>query len=389
MTDWVDQVRRFVPRPLRYQLQRWVSLDDVKRRWRQRAEPLSVIERSDPSVSDDGPCLAILRNRAQFHVAFVRACQEMSVAFRVLDLGAEDWLDKVSSSGCRAVLAWPDATSRPWAKLFKDRCDLIESELGMPVLPNRLERWLYEDKVRQHDWLKLKGLPHPDTWVFAEQHQALAFAATCPLPIVCKTSFGAAAAGVRMVHRRSRLRTLIRRVFAGGLVADGHDHRDRERGVILMQRFLDQVSEWRLVRIGDSYFGHPKGRVGAFHSGSGRVEWTMPEDRHLALLHDVTELGGFRSMAVDVFETPDGRLLINELQTVFGASTSIDQMKKDGVAGRMVRQGPSNWVFEAGDFARNACANLRVAEVIEQLGLVTPHSEVRAATSTGGEQCAP
>ncbi len=70
-------------------------------------------------------------------------------------------------------------------------------------------------------------------------------------------------------------------------------------------------------------------------------------------------------MDVDVFETTDGRLLVNELQAVFGASHSVDQMRKDGIAGRFVQKaGGSEWIFEPGDFARNACANERIRYLI-------------------------
>ena len=116
---------------------------------------------------------------------------------------------------------------------------------------------------------------------------------------------------------------------------------------------------------GRAYYGE-KGKVGFFHSGSGLVEWNVPEARHLDFLEAVTEKTGFRSMDVDVFETPDGKLLVNELQAVFGASHSVHQLMVDGEPGRFVRDGSrGEWIFEAGDFARNACANERVRFVIE------------------------
>lgn len=65
-------------------------------------------------------------------------------------------------------------------------------------------------------------------------------------------------------------------------------------------------------------------------------------------------------MDVDVFATTDGRLLVNKLQAVFGASHSVDQMREDGIPGKFVQKvGNSEWIFEPGDFARNACANGR------------------------------
>jgi hypothetical protein len=177
-------------------------------------------------------------------------------------------------------------------------------------------------------------------------------------------AMGSSARGVNIVRDRRTLRRLVNRAFSCGHVPPGHDHRDALRGSILFQEFLPGIREWRLVRIGDSYFGHPKGRVGDFHSGSGVAEWDVPEPRHLDFLHQVTERGRFVSMAVDTFETPDGRLLVNELQTVFGASTSVDQLKVDGVPGRMVREAEGDWRFESGDFARNACANERVRQAL-------------------------
>jgi hypothetical protein len=72
-------------------------------------------------------------------------------------------------------------------------------------------------------------------------------------------------------------------------------------------------------------------------------------------------------MNVDVFETESGEFLINELQTVFGASFSVDQLRVDGEPGRFVHDAAGNWVFEAGDFAKNMCANERVRDALEQM----------------------
>jgi len=365
--DWIEYARRWTPQSVRYFAQRFISLDKLKMHWRATRDPLACVTEGAGTESGPSIRLAILKNRAQYHLHYVRACQELGIAFRVLDIAQDNWLSAVASSGCQACLAWPDATLRHVAKLYKDRCDLIENKFGIPVIPNAQERWLYEDKFRQRDWLQVNNVLHPSTWLFTDQQTAEEFAEACALPIVCKTSFGGGATGVRIVKKRRRLKALIRRAFRHGLCPNGHDHRDREWGRILLQEYLPLIREWRMVRIGDSYFGHPKGTKGDFHSGSGRVNWDVPNDRLLDLLHEVTELGQFRSMNVDVFETTNGRYLVNELQAVFGASTSIDQMRVDGKAGRMIRSPDGRWEFEAGDFARNACANERITYLMKML----------------------
>ena len=73
----------------------------------------------------------------------------------------------------------------------------------------------------------------------------------------------------------------------------------------------------------------------------------------------------FRSMDGDVFEITDGGLLVNELQVVFGLSHSVNQIRKDGIAGRFVQKAwSSEWILEPGDFARNACGNERIRYLV-------------------------
>ena len=123
-----------------------------------------------------------------------------------------------------------------------------------------------------------------------------------------------------------------------------------------------------MVRIGDSYFGHVKGKCGDFHSGSGIVIWEVPEKRHLDFIHNLTEIGNFTSMDIDLFENLDGSLYVNELQTVFGASYAVDQLRVNGISGRFTLNRQSKeWEFQPGDFARNACANARLDHLINHI----------------------
>ena len=363
MVDWAGLARRWIPQSARYAVQRVVSLRNLKLRLREAANPLAGVVESDDNRGNSPVRFGIIRNSGQYHRHFVQACLEMHVPFRVLDLYRSDWLEAAERSGCEVLLVWPDAVLSTWSSMVKDRVGMLEHCLGFPCVPSSRELWMYEDKRRTAYWLASHDIPHPRTWVFFERSEASAFCQVCELPIVFKTSFGAAASGVRIVRSRPQLRALLRRCFGRGVSPDGSDWRDRQWGSVLLQEYLTDVREWRLVRIGDSFFGHPKGKVGDFHSGSGAVLWDAPAQRHLQFLLEVTERGGFRSMNVDVFETADGRLLVNELQAVFGASYSVHQARVDEQPGRFVR-GTGGWRFEPGDFARNACANERVRDAL-------------------------
>ena len=360
----IDLVRKVVPRPLRLAIQRHVSFTDMKLRYFRDLTPLASVQ-SSPGGREGYPVhFGIIRNSAQYHTHFVAACLEMDVPFSVLDLFRSDWLERTRTSGCDILLVWPDVVLSTWNTMVKDRVTVLAREIGYPTVPSLDELWLYEDKRRQAYWLEANRVPCPRTWVFYERDEAMDFCGSCDIPIVLKTSFGAASCGVRIIRSRGALSRLVRRAFSRGLVSGGTDLRDREWGSVILQEYLPDVQEWRLVRIGDSYFGHPKGRRGDYHSGSGVALWDVPESRHLDFLHQVTEVGGFRSMDVDAFETLDGTLLVNELQAVFGASVAIDQCRVNDQPGRFVRRGDGQWEFEAGDFARNACANERVRDAL-------------------------
>ncbi len=350
---------------MRHAIQRWVSLSDLKLRQWAAENPHAGVTAGDGTPGASPYRFGIVRNAAQYHRHFVAACLELEVPFTVVDLYRSDWLRAVRESQVDVLLVWPDAFLSIWGRMIKDRVEVIERDLSIPAVPSSAELWAYEDKPRMAYWLEAHGIPHPRTRVFYDLAECREFVARCDLPVVSKTAFGASASGVRIHRDRGRLTAYVRRAFHRGVVPSGLDRRDRQWGCVLLQEYLPEVIEWRMVRIGDSYFGHPKGRVGEFHSGSGSVHWDVPEPRHLDLLHRVTEEGDFRSMDVDLFETRDGRLLVNELQAVFGAGFSVDQLRVDGSPGRFVREPRGEWHFESGDFARNACANERIRWVIE------------------------
>jgi glutathione synthase/RimK-type ligase-like ATP-grasp enzyme len=196
--------------------------------------------------------------------------------------------------------------------------------------------------------------------------EALTFLATATYPLVFKLDIGAAASGVWIAKTRKDALAYVQTVFAKGLIGRRADARARQWRHILIQEFVPDIREWRIIRIGDTYVGHEKVAKGDFNSGSGKVGWLAPPRAALELIHAVTEAGGFRSMDMDVFQTPDGRFLINELQSVFGAFDTA-QMYIDGVPGRY-RRINGDYVFEEGRFCKNACCNLRIEDLLELLG---------------------
>jgi len=122
-----------------------------------------------------------------------------------------------------------------------------------------------------------------------------------------------------------------------------------------------------MIRIGDSYICIDKLKVGDFHSGSGYMKWGDPGDNFLQMTKDITDKGNFKSMNVDFFITNDGRILVNELHTLFHGPKIPDNILK----GRYTYN-QNSWTFEQGNYYRNYCCNLRVLHLMKILGEELP-----------------
>lgn len=70
-------------------------------------------------------------------------------------------------------------------------------------------------------------------------------------------------------------------------------------------------------------------------------------------------------MDVDIFETKDGRFVINELQASFGSYLDY-QMCIDGVPGRY-RDLNGEFVFEEGEFNVLGSTKLKIEDLIQEI----------------------
>ena len=88
-------------------------------------------------------------------------------------------------------------------------------------------------------------------------------------------------------------------------------------------------------------------------------------------------------MDLDIFETDDGRYLVNELQSVFGTVRPYQMLVKSKAGRYLYNYDAKAWHFEEGIFCQNGCCNLRVQALVERLGhkVELPKVNVNAAVS--------
>ncbi|OVE74451.1 hypothetical protein BVX94_00225 [bacterium B17] len=300
------------------------------------------------------------------HSYYEAACMELGVPYEVIDISGAYWIDLIQKSSCDLFLARPFVLNTKGKAMYDERLRILSEELNKSVFPSVKSLWLYESKRRGADWLKANDISQPETWVFFDQSKALDFAENANLPVVFKTDIGSEALGVQIVRDRSQLFELIKACFGKGYLPSRHEPRDRQWNCIIFQDFIPDAKEWRVVRIGNSYFGHRKGKVGDFHSGSKIIEFDDPPHDLLDFMRNITEKGSFKSMAADVLESSDGKYYVIELHTYFGCNEP-NVMLVDNKPGRYLFDDKDGWLFEEGEFNRNASCNLRVEYVLNCL----------------------
>ncbi len=315
--------------------------------------------------------LGIIEDFTGKHHCYITACRDMRVPYKLINISGADWIDQIRESGCDAFLVWPSCFTSIWKNMFEERLKIISEVLNKIIYPSYNEIWSYESKRKMHYWVASNGLPHPKTWVFYDKAKAIEFAGNTELPIVTKTDLGSGSSGVKVFRNRSSLVKYVKKCFKKGIQNRVNMPFDVQWGNILFQRYIADAREWRMIRIGDSFFGYEKIKVGDSASGSHKWHYERPGNEILNFLKEVTDKSKFRSMDIDVFATPDGKFLISELQTVFGMGNPWEMCVVDGKAGRMIYK-EGKWEFEEGSFCDNYMCNLRIQDLLGILGYKVP-----------------
>jgi hypothetical protein len=373
-------LRRIVPQSLKMFLFRLLparARHVYGQRWLEVTSLYPGLPESDTSGRVD-VTVGILKGFGTSHLPYVAACRDLGVPYKVVDIADADWQQAVEESGCDAFAVWPEKNSTVRRQFYDERLRFIAEDMGKVLYPNHKALWVYESKRRMAYWFERHGVPHPRTWVFYTQDRALEFVRGTELPIITKTDLGSGATGVQVHRKRATLVRWVKRLFGRGVLRPRADPRDREWGCVLFQEYIPDVREWRMIRIGESYFGYEKMKAGEFHSGSHERTYGRPPDRLLDFVHQISEKAGTLSLDVDVLVCEDGRLLALEFQPVFGLSQPYQTCVVDAKPGRMVRSENGVWRFEPGDFCQNHMCNQRVAAILGVLGVTIPdHGQMR------------
>jgi glutathione synthase/RimK-type ligase-like ATP-grasp enzyme len=343
--------------------------------------------------------LLILRNEDPYdHEPWIEACKyyKDKVDFDVVDITMNNWIDEIISYNPDVCLLKPSGKTSKFRTLYQERIEVLVKDLELKIFPSYDEIRIYENKRYFAYWVKSNNIPHPKTFIFYHKNEALEFIKTISYPIVGKINIGASGNGVQILRDYNELNNYIKKAFGEGLglrtgpklnkgnlikrILDklanpdrllnklktyNNISKDKQIGFLILQKFIPHTYEWRVVRIGDSFFAHKKLVTKEKASGTLLKGYENPPLRLFDFVKELTDRFKFRSVAVDLFEPEQNRYLVNEIQCIFGQSDPY-QMLVNGIPGRY-RHIDGNWIFEDGDFNSNQSYNLRLKNVLASL----------------------
>jgi len=334
---------------------------------------------------------AILKNEFDDnHLHWIKACEGLKESYVVIDITQFDWVSRIQNGDWKGFLVCPSGRQSLFKTLYDERLTLLNSVFDSKLFfPSLSEVLIHENKKFLSYWLSLHSIPSPKTWVFYNLTEAKDTLSIINADIlVGKVNIGASGKGVKILRGRKEQLDYLEAAFNEGLTQNwgpnlamggwfsrikkivknpgrikkrlqvyNINRLEVQKGFALIQEFVEHDFEWRVVRIGDSFFGHRKIKQGDKASGTKGIDYTPPSESLLEFVKDITDRFEFRCMAVDLFEDGDGGFLVNEMQCIFGHVQPFI-CQSNGEPGRF-RKLSGNWVFEKGLFNNNLSYDLR------------------------------
>ena len=290
--------------------------------------------------------LAIAKNSSAINARAIDYCAKNRVDYRLIDFSSVGGSEEAAR--CDAVF-WHTLADEE----FADRILTALEFAGVPIFPNYATRWSAENKIAQYLNFPIAGIPHPETKVFFDKTEAMAWAETARLPQVWKLSTGDGSQNVALLSTRQELRQYIRKSFGRGFW--GYRRRQvlkwrigqwrkgqvpflrvfaalcrflvlpqsarlfgKQRGYFIAQSFVENNSgDVRVIVIGDKAFGiYRQNREGDFRaSASGLInsDPALISRDYVKLAFEVADKLQTQCIAYDFVRNSGGKPLVLEI----------------------------------------------------------------------------
>ncbi|MCF0206234.1 MAG: hypothetical protein HUK15_02295, partial [Bacteroidales bacterium] len=236
----------------------------------------------------------------------ISSCKELGVDCEVVDIISSDWVQNVKNSDCDGYYCPSNCISQELKTIQDERYYFVSQIMKRPIYPDFTGLYIHESKRNMAAWLELHDYPHAKTRTFTNRSEAMEYLENCTYPIVTKSNVGAGASKVMILKTKMQAKRIARKClsesrfnfmqsgyfyktkFNRKAIPNVRDLRHSQKDYFIVQEFVENVKcEWRILKIGNSYFGHQKLLKGNFASGSGLVGWVNPPKELLYMVHDL------------------------------------------------------------------------------------------------------
>ena len=269
--------------------------------------------------------------------------------YQVVNLDKHDWAEVVAPFD---IVIWKPANMGPkGSSYFKEKIYFLEKFMGKTVMPNFDSIRHFESKAAQSYLFKKFCLSTPGTFVSFDYQDSIDHLKIAHLPLVFKTSYGAASRNVELIQEQNIGRRMIENNFQQQMW-DEQKNQKKTNGIMLFSQIFKRwfwikvfntffengdlsnrfgsiywqefipgnKADLRITVIGDRFaFGFWRNnRVGDFRaSGSGRLDYESEIPQFcLQYCVKINRLLNFDSMAYDILFTDKG-FVINEISYAY------------------------------------------------------------------------
>jgi len=333
---------------------------------------------------------------------WMSACSKAKIEYTVNDIFDRDWLRKITESNPNVLLLRPPGAIEQEKNLYDEKIYILSKILGYFTFPSYEECIIYENKKMLSYYLEANKIPHPKSWMINHHKDSMEFVRNVKYPIVFKSSIGASGSGVVIAKNCSEAKQYINRAFSnkGIPVRIGPNRvtgsplswlkkavkspryckqrlseyrersKNRSKNYVIIQEYIPHDFEWRVAKIGKSYFAHKKIKIKDKCSGTKGIDYVTPPEELLNFVKDISEKNNILSAAFDLFEY-QGSYLVNEIQAIFG-HVQDHICEFNGKPGRYLYK-DNQWIFEEGNFNTNESYDLRLEVAIDLYKEVNPN----------------
>ena len=279
----------------------------------------------------------------------IKPFELLGVKCLIYDISDASLYKNLAKCSCDGMFIHPVYSNNLTRTLYHEAVQILSTETRLKIYPTIRELNIHDSKRSLANFLAINNIPHPTTNIFYDYTPARDFILRSEFPLIFKTHIGASSSGVEILRDKQQALRLAGQLFNKYYLRKLEiDKRSTEWGYMILQKYIENAKEFRIIKVGDSWFGYQKWKNEDqdFMSGSGVQKWINPSEMLLDFCYDIAVRYSFNSMCFDIFENKKGEYLVNELQTWFG-SYDPTEMCVDNIPGRY-RKIEGKWTFEPG-----------------------------------------